>query len=201
MVPRQDPAKQRILAAATDCFAKHGYSHTSIRQICEAADANLALVSYHYGSKEKLYYAVIERYRLNLTYDWPSPLDRPHEALQHFIRSFVRLRATDMQFRMLLRHELALDNPRREVIREVILPYFQHLRDILAAGHNSGDLRIHNLDHTLQQLTSILVYPACNSLLLEQVTADELSPDALEEEIEQTIEFILTGLAPLDSDA
>jgi AcrR family transcriptional regulator len=53
--------KQRILSAAEHHFARDGYHATSLRSITTAADVNLAAVNYHFGSKEALLEAVIER--------------------------------------------------------------------------------------------------------------------------------------------
>ncbi len=53
--------KQRILDAAEHLFANDGYHATSLRSITSAAEANLAAVNYHFGSKEALLEAVIER--------------------------------------------------------------------------------------------------------------------------------------------
>ncbi len=53
--------KQRILDAAEHLFAVNGYRGTSLRAITAAAKANLAAVNYHFGSKQALIEAVIER--------------------------------------------------------------------------------------------------------------------------------------------
>jgi AcrR family transcriptional regulator len=67
--------KDNILDQAETLFAKQGYKATSLRQITTAARANLAAVSYHFGSKEGLVAAVIGR-RL-------APLnEQRHERLQ-----------------------------------------------------------------------------------------------------------------------
>ncbi|MGH7445043.1 MAG: TetR/AcrR family transcriptional regulator, partial [Longimicrobiales bacterium] len=42
-------------------FARHGYDATSIRQLTADAGANLGAVTYHFGSKQGLYHAVVER--------------------------------------------------------------------------------------------------------------------------------------------
>ncbi|PLX86873.1 MAG: hypothetical protein C0618_08225 [Desulfuromonas sp.] len=57
----QIDTKSRILNAAEQLFAKEGYHFTSLRTITTTADANLAAVNYHFGSKEGLLKAVIER--------------------------------------------------------------------------------------------------------------------------------------------
>lgn len=52
----------RILVQATRLFAERGFDGTSVRAICEAADANVNGVSYHFGGKKALYQAVINRW-------------------------------------------------------------------------------------------------------------------------------------------
>jgi AcrR family transcriptional regulator len=55
------PTKDRILDAAERLFAANGFAATSLRNITSEAGANLAAVNYHFGSKEALLVAVIER--------------------------------------------------------------------------------------------------------------------------------------------
>ena len=49
----------RLLAAATDLFARHGFHGTSIRDIAQRAGVNVAAGHYHYGSKDGLYLEVL----------------------------------------------------------------------------------------------------------------------------------------------
>jgi len=51
----------RILDAAERLFAEHGITGTSVRSITDLAQVNVAAVNYHFGSKEKLVRAVIDR--------------------------------------------------------------------------------------------------------------------------------------------
>lgn len=53
--------KDRILDAAERLFSSQGVSGVSLRSITSAAEANLAAVSYHFGSKEGLIKAVLAR--------------------------------------------------------------------------------------------------------------------------------------------
>ncbi len=52
----------RILDAAEELFAEHGFSETSLRSITTQAGVNLAAVNYHFGSKKALIQAVFSRY-------------------------------------------------------------------------------------------------------------------------------------------
>lgn len=52
--------RDRLLGAAVRLFAEQGFDATSVRQACDAAGANVAAVSYHFGSKSALYDAAID---------------------------------------------------------------------------------------------------------------------------------------------
>lgn len=52
-------AKQRILEAALHVFALKGFDAASVRDITEAAEANVAAVNYYFGSKVDLLRAVV----------------------------------------------------------------------------------------------------------------------------------------------
>ncbi|WP_313806874.1 TetR family transcriptional regulator [Flavobacterium sp.] len=48
-----------ILQAAETLFAEQGYDGTSVRDIAKIANINIAMISYYFGSKEKLLEALI----------------------------------------------------------------------------------------------------------------------------------------------
>lgn len=55
------PTQTRILDQAERLFAERGYDGSSLREITEAAEVNLAAVHYHFGSKAQLLAAVLLR--------------------------------------------------------------------------------------------------------------------------------------------
>ncbi|RYZ30024.1 MAG: TetR/AcrR family transcriptional regulator [Chitinophagaceae bacterium] len=50
----------QIMEAAERLFADRGFAGTSVRDIAEAAGVNLAMISYYFGSKEKLMEAMFQ---------------------------------------------------------------------------------------------------------------------------------------------
>jgi AcrR family transcriptional regulator len=50
---------RRLIDAASEEFARHGFSSARIRQIVVAAKVNLASVNYYFGGKEGLYRATL----------------------------------------------------------------------------------------------------------------------------------------------
>ncbi len=61
MTGHQFSTKERILGAAEELFAQHGFAGTSLRQVTSRADVNIAAVNYHFGSKENLVNEVFRR--------------------------------------------------------------------------------------------------------------------------------------------
>lgn len=59
---------ERIMDAAERLFADHGFEGTSIRDIVDAAQVNLAAIHYHFRSKDALLEAVLTR-RISIVND------------------------------------------------------------------------------------------------------------------------------------
>ena len=53
--------KTRILDAAEQLFAERGYGATSLRAVIDAAGVNQAAIHYHFGGRERLFGAVVDR--------------------------------------------------------------------------------------------------------------------------------------------
>ncbi len=54
--------KQRLIEAAESLFADEGFEKVSVRDITQRANANVAAVNYHFGSREGLVEIVMARY-------------------------------------------------------------------------------------------------------------------------------------------
>ena len=50
----------QIISTAENLFAKKGFDGTSVRDIAEEAGVNIAMISYYFGSKDKLMQALFE---------------------------------------------------------------------------------------------------------------------------------------------
>lgn len=92
--PTQMETRARLLEAAGQVFAERGFHQTTVREICERANANVAAVNYYFRGKEDLYTEVLKSWAevafakypplLGLSSDAP-----PEERLRAFIRSFL----------------------------------------------------------------------------------------------------------------
>src|SRR5262245_16257259 len=57
--PRADPPRKQMLAAAIDCFARHGYQGTSIDRIAREVGVTKGALYYHFRDKEELLFAAV----------------------------------------------------------------------------------------------------------------------------------------------
>jgi AcrR family transcriptional regulator len=55
-----EESRQRVLQAARDLFAQHGYGSTSVRAIAAAAGVDPAMVFYFFGTKQGLFNAAVD---------------------------------------------------------------------------------------------------------------------------------------------
>lgn len=60
-VPSEDSTRNKILDAAEELFGERSFDTVSLRDITQKADVTLALSSYHFGTKEKLFSEVVVR--------------------------------------------------------------------------------------------------------------------------------------------
>ena len=88
--------KERILDAAERLFADSGFAATSLRDITGEADVNVASVNYHFGSKEALLSAILERrfrpineQRIALLDELESRAGQHGPALEDIVAAFV----------------------------------------------------------------------------------------------------------------
>ena len=88
---RGDATKELILEAARESLREQGYSGTSIRAVAERAGVQLSLVHYHFGSKQSVLVAVLEREneklleRQQALFTGPGPLSVKWRAACRFL--------------------------------------------------------------------------------------------------------------------
>ena len=91
--------RARIVAAAIDEFAARGFKGASMDAIAARTHTTRALINYYFGSKEKLYIAVLEQVYAGIR-DAESKLDLDHLAPAEAVRRIV-----EFTYNYYLKHE------------------------------------------------------------------------------------------------
>jgi TetR/AcrR family transcriptional regulator, regulator of cefoperazone and chloramphenicol sensitivity len=97
--PRSDgvQARERILDAALSLFVERGYASTPVREIAQAADANVAAIAYYFGDKAGLYRAALYEPVCGLA-DAPLPdASLPKDAAPPLRETLARTMAACLQ--------------------------------------------------------------------------------------------------------
>ncbi|MDF2836236.1 MAG: TetR family transcriptional regulator [Paenibacillus sp.] len=183
--------KLRILAAAKSLFAKQGFDGTSIRQICEEAGANVALVSYHFGGKENLFGALLESYFPNRLLASVDPDMDPIAGVKLTIREVTAFRQADPQLVTIIQHEIIMNTPRIQKIREHVIPMWRLLHKWMKEGRERGLLRFGSIDTAFMSVVGTLLFHRKQeywSVMLEE------EPPDLETMTRELTEYIMLGL-------
>ena len=106
----RNETRQRILAAAGQLFAEHGFAGTSVRMIARQLNITDPAVHYHFPTKQSIYDALLDQPEYG-----PLPLDSVAPSREGLIEQVMHLFAwwasRPEMGRMLLREQLASHEP------------------------------------------------------------------------------------------
>jgi len=139
-----EATRRRILASAEKIFGERGFDGASVRQIALAADVPVALVNYHFVSKEGLYRAIFELRTptivdqrvagLNLAKMESDPTRRLELVVKALIVPMIHLRNTEKNasFARILAREISDPSAKnREIITELFDPVARLMLDAI----------------------------------------------------------------------
>lgn len=143
MKQRSNP-RERLLETARRLFASAGFEATSVRAITAKAHANLGAITYHFGSKEALYHAVLERFAAPLA-DRIAAIAAeqgpPLERLARAIRTFMDHIWKHPEMPRLIVRELAREGPLPDPIARVIRRNMESFSRIVMEGQADRSIR------------------------------------------------------------
>ncbi len=154
---------------AVALFATKGFEGTSVRDIAAAADVNLAMIHYYFGSKEKLFESIVD---FNVSYTG-NMLDEvmsnasltAFQKVEKVIDIYVKRLFSNREFHKVLHQELMLNQ--REDLGKAILHVLARNSDviikIIESGIRKKEFRKVDVPLTVASLTGTL-----NSVLLSK---------------------------------
>lgn len=173
-----EQTRARLLEAAREAFSQHGFQGATVREICRRAEANVAAVNYHFGSKdgllaEALNFAPLAAMQLaNI-----EAGGTPEARLRLFIRDFMLMLLDETNGSLpcrIMARELADPTPALDkIVREAIAPLHEFLggllREIIDAGAGGEKVGKAELRHCMHSILGQCLYYRHSSPVLQRL--------------------------------
>jgi AcrR family transcriptional regulator len=192
----------QIMEAAESLFADKGFSGTSVRDIAEAAGVNLAMISYYFGSKEKLMEAMFsyrgQHFRIQLESILQNKELAPLQKVEKLIDDYIdRIFKKQCFHKVMVREQMTSNSGAiSEQIYQLKLTNQALIKQLIMEGQKKGDFKkqidVNFLMMTLvgttsQLLTSQSYYRKINNL-------EALSEEEFEKQIKKKLSAYLKTL-------
>lgn len=154
--------REFILTEAEKLFAEKGFDGTSVRDIAHNAGVNLAMISYYFGSKEKLLESLIEL-RAGYTIGILEELNKdetldPWSKIERLVDYYVDKIISNLPFHNIM-HQQVL-NARSAEIKELILSIklrnVEQVRKIFTDGQQKGIFREVDIEMTMGSIVGTI---------------------------------------------
>jgi AcrR family transcriptional regulator len=139
-----DRTAERLLLTARELFSRHGYDGTSVRMITTRAGVNLGAITYHFGSKEALYAAVVRSVAAPLHHrvraiatGGGAPLTRIAGIIAAYFEHF----ADHPDMPKLVIQQIFTDRPLPAPLRDAMSGILGAIVGVLAEGQADGSIR------------------------------------------------------------
>lgn len=191
------PAVHNIMNVATPLFAQKGFAAVSVKELAEAANVNIALISYYFGGKENLYAAILTaQFALvdQITALIRNEESCPIKKIRRFFQEFVKIDKLYPSIHRLIYGEMI--NPTtcyESIVKPGIIRIHDFVEECIFAGMNSGKIR----QDVKPDCANLFLSSVLHFYFLNNQLADEfLTPheDKAEYYLGEAIEMCLKGI-------
>lgn len=161
-------SRQSILDAAVFEFWEHGYRGASVRKICARAGTSSNAITYHFGSKQKLYQEILDRFAA-------LQLEHAQMTLSGELRS-----QEEFEFRLEMFLMQLLDAYLKN--RESLLIILREFEQLVTMSDDSAIRHLVEINHTL---SNFIQKAKDQGFVREDVDADIVSGTFLDRLINQ----------------
>lgn len=199
-----DARRGRLLASAGRLFARDGFEHASLREICSKARVNLAAVRYYFGSKEGLYREVLlAAHRQLLEQEQPIVFKdglEPQQALADWIGFCLRFmllrRPSHPVLGKLMAREMREPTAALNTFVELIVrPIFEELKRIVAAL-GGGAMEKTEIEYQAHHIVGMCMHYEHSAEVIKRLgTAVPDTEEAIKQLAQSITRMALHGLA------
>jgi AcrR family transcriptional regulator len=167
--------RETILATAMKLFGQKGFEGTSVREIAADADVNPAMISYYFGSKEKLFEKLVEHKASFLKGVFAEIVNNTSltqiEKLFIVIDSYIDRMFQSPQFHHLLHRELSLERrpQMKNAISEILLRNFVTVRKIIQDGIELGEFRPIDAELTIASIIGTINHLLSSEIMCRKI--------------------------------
>jgi AcrR family transcriptional regulator len=164
--------KEHIINTAIELFAIKGFEGTSIREIAAAANVNLAMINYYFGSKEKLFESIIEYKATHsrgameeITLD--ASLTTQMQKIERIIESYVERLFLNRHFHRVMYQEMVMNYRsalQEAIITKIIYPNSQIIKNVIQEGIDKGEFK----EEVDAQLSTVTLVGSINQVLISK---------------------------------
>jgi AcrR family transcriptional regulator len=176
--------RAHILAVAEQLFADNGFDGTSVRDIAQLANVNLAMVSYYFGSKEKLLEALIED-RAGYTLGILEELNKnqtltPWDKIDRLVEFYVEKIMNNYRFHCILSQQY--NQTRSTEIKELIIKIksrnLEEIKKVIADGQKKKMFRKVDVELTMASVLGTLTQVVNSKTLYSRLMKIDETDDA-----------------------
>jgi AcrR family transcriptional regulator len=196
-----DDTRQKLIDAAGQIFSEKGFEATTVREVCQAAGANIAAIHYHFGDKERLYIEAVKFAHCQqgvVNFDWPpscSPEQKLEGMIFHLMEMMLEDDAPSWHIELMMRELARPTAACQALVEEFISPMFSQLLDIVTEFFPDGTPLLFRQRLGLSVVSQCLLYRyhrPIGRLLLGEATFQKMFE--VETTARQVLAFSLGGI-------
>lgn len=156
--------RTHILEVAEALFAEKGFEGTSVRDIAGQANVNLAMISYYFGSKEKLMTALVD-YRAGYTRGILEELQKdenlaPFDKIDRLIDFYVDKITKNSKFHCIVTTHLPTlqSEEIKEMMTDIKFRNLETVRKIIAEGQKKKMFRQVDVELTVATIMGTITH-------------------------------------------
>jgi AcrR family transcriptional regulator len=177
--------REHILLVAEELFGEKGFDGTSVRDIAQSAGVNLAMISYYFGSKEKLLESLVE-WRAGYAYGILEELNKdeslsPWDKIDRLVEFYVDRILNNLRFHNIMYQETTMRSPEiKSRVIDIKMRNLEQITKIITDGQQKKLFRQVDVPMTVGTIMGTISsytqskYYACAILALQEDANDEL---------------------------